>query len=165
MLLHPRSRRLHRTLKSNYRYSTQAPYPGPFLDCARALQYLCLHAGEYNINPQAVAATGGTKWRGLTGVAGAEGRKKPEKAYLFEWIWLLLAWQGKDLRSSSATLPGNRPEMSVAPPGPERNNDAVIVALSGRRRRWLRSLAVLTHFTRFTRFLLTCFRINPTLAT
>jgi acetyl esterase len=43
---------------ANYRYSTQAPYPGPFLDSARAVQFLRLHAKEYNINPQAVAATG-----------------------------------------------------------------------------------------------------------
>jgi acetyl esterase/lipase len=43
---------------ANYRYSTQAPYPVPFLDCARALQFLRWHAKEYNINPKAVAATG-----------------------------------------------------------------------------------------------------------
>jgi acetyl esterase len=43
---------------ANYRYSTQAPFPGPFLDCARAVEFLRLHAGEYNINPRAVAATG-----------------------------------------------------------------------------------------------------------
>ena len=44
----------------NYRYATQATYPAPYLDGARALQYLRLHAKEYNINPKAVAATGGS---------------------------------------------------------------------------------------------------------
>ena len=44
----------------NYRYSTQAIYPGPFLDGARALQFLRLHAKEYNLNPAAVASTGGS---------------------------------------------------------------------------------------------------------
>jgi acetyl esterase len=44
----------------NYRYSTESPYPGPFRDCARAVQFLRLHAREYNINPAAVAATGGS---------------------------------------------------------------------------------------------------------
>ena len=44
----------------NYRYSTQAIYPAPFLDGARALQFLRLHAKEYNLNPAAVASTGGS---------------------------------------------------------------------------------------------------------
>jgi hypothetical protein len=44
----------------NYRYSTQAIYPAPFLDGARALQFLRLHAREYNLNPDAVASTGGS---------------------------------------------------------------------------------------------------------
>ena len=42
----------------NYRYSTEAPYPAPFTDSARALQFLRLHAKEYNLDPAAVAATG-----------------------------------------------------------------------------------------------------------
>jgi acetyl esterase len=42
----------------NYRYSTQAPYPALFLDAARGLQFLRLHAQEYNLNPKAVASTG-----------------------------------------------------------------------------------------------------------
>ncbi len=42
----------------NYRYSTQAPFPALFLDAARALQFLRLHAKEYNIDPQAIASTG-----------------------------------------------------------------------------------------------------------
>jgi hypothetical protein len=42
----------------NYRYSTQAPYPALFHDAARALQFLRLHAKEYNIDPRAVASTG-----------------------------------------------------------------------------------------------------------
>ncbi len=42
----------------NYRYSKVAPFPAPFLDAARALQFLRLHAREYNIDSRAVAATG-----------------------------------------------------------------------------------------------------------
>jgi acetyl esterase/lipase len=42
----------------DYRYIKTAPFPGPFLDAARALQFLRLHAREYNIDPGAVASTG-----------------------------------------------------------------------------------------------------------
>jgi len=43
----------------NYRYvSAEVKFPGPFLDAARALQFLRLHAKEYNLNPNAVASTG-----------------------------------------------------------------------------------------------------------
>jgi acetyl esterase/lipase len=42
----------------NYRYSTQAPFPAPFHDAARALQFIRLHAKEYNIDPRAIASTG-----------------------------------------------------------------------------------------------------------
>jgi acetyl esterase/lipase len=41
----------------NYRYATQAPYPAQYQDSARALQFLRLHAKEYNLNKLA-AATG-----------------------------------------------------------------------------------------------------------
>jgi acetyl esterase/lipase len=44
----------------NYRYSTIAPYPAPMADGARAVQFLRLHAKEYNLNPKAFAATGGS---------------------------------------------------------------------------------------------------------
>jgi hypothetical protein len=44
----------------NHRYASQAPYPAPFLDAARALQFLRLHARDYNLDPNAVALTGGS---------------------------------------------------------------------------------------------------------
>jgi hypothetical protein len=44
----------------NHRYASQAPYPAPFRDGARALQFLRLHAGDYNLNPAAVAVMGGS---------------------------------------------------------------------------------------------------------
>jgi hypothetical protein len=44
----------------NHRYARQAPYPAPFLDGARAVQFLRLHARDYNLNPRAVAVTGGS---------------------------------------------------------------------------------------------------------
>jgi acetyl esterase len=42
----------------DYRYSTQAPFPALFQDAAHALQFLRLHAKEYNIDPRAIASTG-----------------------------------------------------------------------------------------------------------
>lgn len=43
---------------ANYRYAAQAPLPGAMLDCARAIQFLRLHAREYNLNPARVIAAG-----------------------------------------------------------------------------------------------------------
>src|SRR6266852_1959352 len=50
----------------NYRYSTQAPYPAPMADSARAVQFLRLHAAEWNLNPKAFAATGGSAGAGIS---------------------------------------------------------------------------------------------------
>jgi len=50
----------------NYRYSTQAPYPAPMQDGARAVQFLRLHAQEYNLNPKAFGATGGSAGAGIS---------------------------------------------------------------------------------------------------
>jgi acetyl esterase/lipase len=50
----------------NYRYSSQAPYPAPMLDSARAIQFLRCHAAEYKIDPQRVAATGGSAGAGIS---------------------------------------------------------------------------------------------------
>jgi hypothetical protein len=44
----------------NHRYARQAPYPAPFRDGARAVQFLRLHARDYNLNPRALAVTGGS---------------------------------------------------------------------------------------------------------
>jgi acetyl esterase/lipase len=49
----------------NYRYSTIAPYPAPMEDGARVLQYIRLPAKEWNINPNAVACTGGSAGAGI----------------------------------------------------------------------------------------------------
>jgi len=43
---------------ANYRYSFQAHYPAQFDDSARALQFLRLHAKEYNIDPKRVTVQG-----------------------------------------------------------------------------------------------------------
>ena len=50
----------------NYRYSSQAPYPAPMEDGARAVQFIRLHAKEWNINPKAVAASGGSAGAGIS---------------------------------------------------------------------------------------------------
>lgn len=50
----------------NYRYSSQAPYPAPYMDCVRALQFLRAHATEWNLNPKLVAATGGSAGAGMS---------------------------------------------------------------------------------------------------
>lgn len=44
----------------NYRYSTQAPYPAPMSDAARALQFLRLHAADFGIDPSRIGAFGGS---------------------------------------------------------------------------------------------------------
>jgi hypothetical protein len=50
----------------NYRFSSDAPYPAPFLDAARAVQYLRLHASEWNLDKRAFAATGGSAGAGIS---------------------------------------------------------------------------------------------------
>jgi acetyl esterase/lipase len=51
---------------ANYRLSDVAPYPAQMHDCARALQFLRLHAKKYNINPERVGATGGSAGSGIS---------------------------------------------------------------------------------------------------
>src|SRR5215813_3612953 len=50
----------------NYRYSTQAPYPAPMADSARAVQFLRLHAKEYNLDANRFGATGGSAGAGIS---------------------------------------------------------------------------------------------------
>lgn len=50
----------------NYRYSTQAPFPAPMRDGARAIQFLRLHAKEWNLDSGAFAATGGSAGAGIS---------------------------------------------------------------------------------------------------
>jgi acetyl esterase/lipase len=50
----------------NYRYSTQAPYPAPMRDSARAVQYLRSRAAEWNLNPKAFGATGSSAGAGIS---------------------------------------------------------------------------------------------------
>jgi acetyl esterase/lipase len=45
---------------ANYRYAAQAHLPAAMLDSARAIQFLRLHAKEYNLDPKAVIAAGGS---------------------------------------------------------------------------------------------------------
>lgn len=50
----------------NYRYSTQAPYPGPMQDCVRALQFLRNKAPRFRIDPSRVASTGSSAGAAIT---------------------------------------------------------------------------------------------------
>ena len=50
----------------NYRYSTIAPYPAPFMDAAHAVQYFRLHASELNLDKRAFGATGGSAGAGIS---------------------------------------------------------------------------------------------------
>jgi acetyl esterase/lipase len=45
---------------ANYRYAAQAHLPAAMLDSARAIQFLRLHAKEYNLDPKFVIAAGGS---------------------------------------------------------------------------------------------------------
>jgi acetyl esterase/lipase len=50
----------------NYRYTTQAIYPAPMLDGARAIQFLRSKAKDWNIDPKRIAAFGGSAGAGIS---------------------------------------------------------------------------------------------------
>ena len=50
----------------NYRFTTTAPAPAAYLDCGRALQFLRLHAKEWNLDPGLVASTGSSAGAGTS---------------------------------------------------------------------------------------------------
>jgi acetyl esterase/lipase len=50
----------------NYRYSSQAPFPAPFHDSARAIQFLRSRAKEWNLDPSRIGATGGSAGGGMS---------------------------------------------------------------------------------------------------
>jgi len=50
----------------NYRYSSQAPFPAPFRDAARAVQFLRSRSREWNLDPARFAATGGSAGGGMS---------------------------------------------------------------------------------------------------
>jgi len=47
-------------VSANYRFSTDAPYPAPMLDGARAVQFVRHKAGQWNIDPARVSLSGGS---------------------------------------------------------------------------------------------------------
>ena len=51
---------------ANYRLSTQAPFPAPMLDGARAIQFLRLKASELGIDPKRIAACGNSAGAGIS---------------------------------------------------------------------------------------------------
>lgn len=50
----------------NYRYTTQAPYPAPMLDGARAVQFLRSKAAELKIDPKRIGVFGGSAGAGIS---------------------------------------------------------------------------------------------------
>ncbi|HEV7402257.1 MAG TPA: alpha/beta hydrolase [Chthoniobacteraceae bacterium] len=65
----------------SYRYTTQAPYPAPMLDGARAIQFLRSKAGEWNIDPKRIGAFGGSAGAGISMWLGFhDDLAKPESA-------------------------------------------------------------------------------------
>lgn len=65
----------------NYRYTTQAPYPAPMLDGARAIQFLRSKAGEWNIDSKRIGAFGGSAGAGISMWLGFhDDLAKPESA-------------------------------------------------------------------------------------
>ena len=50
----------------NYRYSTQAPFPAPMLDGARAVQFIRSKAADWNMDPKRIAAFGGSAGAGIS---------------------------------------------------------------------------------------------------
>ncbi|GMV91643.1 MAG: alpha/beta hydrolase [Candidatus Hydrogenedentes bacterium] len=51
---------------ANYRKSTQAPYPAPMLDGARAVQYLRYRAKDWNLDPDRIAVSGDSAGAGIS---------------------------------------------------------------------------------------------------
>ena len=51
---------------ANYRLSGTAPFPAQMHDAALALQYIRLHAADYNIDPARIGATGGSAGAGIS---------------------------------------------------------------------------------------------------
>ncbi|MCC7407237.1 MAG: alpha/beta hydrolase fold domain-containing protein [Phycisphaeraceae bacterium] len=49
-----------------YRFSSDAPYPAPMLDSARAVQFLRSKAQEWNLDPTRFASTGGSAGGGIS---------------------------------------------------------------------------------------------------
>ncbi len=50
----------------NYRLTDEHPAPGPYLDCARALQFLRHNAATWNLDPKRIASTGGSAGAGTS---------------------------------------------------------------------------------------------------
>lgn len=50
----------------NYRLSPEVYFPAHYMDSARAIQFLRLHAKEYNLDPKRVACTGGSAGAGTS---------------------------------------------------------------------------------------------------
>ncbi len=51
---------------ANYRLATQAPYPAPMLDGARAVQYLRYRAKDWNLDPKRIAVSGDSAGAGIS---------------------------------------------------------------------------------------------------
>jgi acetyl esterase len=49
---------------AEYRLSPEVHFPDHFMDCARAIQFLREHAGEYNIDPKRIGASGSSAGAG-----------------------------------------------------------------------------------------------------
>ena len=65
----------------NYRYSTQAIYPAPMMDGARAIQFLRSKAREWNIDPTRIGVFGSSAGAGITMWIGFhDDLKKPDSA-------------------------------------------------------------------------------------
>jgi acetyl esterase len=50
----------------HYRFIREHPFPAPFTDSARAVQFLRHHAKKYNLDPSRFAATGGSAGAGIS---------------------------------------------------------------------------------------------------
>lgn len=50
----------------HYRFISQDPFPAPFIDSARAVQFLRHHAQKYNLDPERFAAIGGSAGAGIS---------------------------------------------------------------------------------------------------
>jgi len=84
----------------NYRYSTQASAPGPFVDAVSAVEFLRVNAGRWNLDPSRFAGAGSSAGAGLALLlAFRDG--------LFKCVYVTGAQCSYDPRWIRANIPGD----------------------------------------------------------
>ena len=86
----------------NYRLTQEAQWPGQVDDCRAAVRFLRSNADKYNLNPNRIAAWGGSAGGHLVAVLGTQDLPKDEK--VSSRVQAVLDWYGP---SDLLTMPPN----------------------------------------------------------